>query len=56
LLLALLAATWALASLGVFIRDIGQIVNVFMSMLMFLSQIFFPASALLTWPLEISPR
>ncbi|MGB7565754.1 MAG: ABC transporter permease [Prochlorococcaceae cyanobacterium] len=46
LLLALLAATWALAALGVFIRDIGQIVNVFMSMLMFLSPIFFPASAL----------
>lgn len=46
LCLGLLAATWALSALGVFIRDIGQVTGVAMSMLMFLSPIFFPLSAL----------
>jgi lipopolysaccharide transport system permease protein len=45
-LLGCLALTWLLAALGVFLRDIGQLVGVFVSMLMFLSPIFFPASAL----------
>jgi lipopolysaccharide transport system permease protein len=45
-LLGTLALTWVLSSLGVFIRDIGQLVGVVVSMLMFLSPIFFPLSAL----------
>jgi lipopolysaccharide transport system permease protein len=50
LLLGCLAVTWLLATLGVFLRDIGQIMGVIVSMLMFLSPIFFPVSALpLRW-------
>lgn len=50
LVMGCLAVTWLLAALGVFIRDIGQAVGVAVSMLMFLSPIFYPASALpLRW-------
>jgi lipopolysaccharide transport system permease protein len=45
-LLGTLAITWVLSALGVFVRDIGQLVGVVVSMLMFLSPIFFPLSAL----------
>ena len=45
-LVGTLAITWALSALGVFIRDIGQLVGVAVSMLMFLSPIFFPMSAM----------
>ena len=48
LVLACLALSWLLASLGVFLRDIGQLISVFVNMLMFLSPIFFPLSALPT--------
>lgn len=41
-----LALTWLLSALGVFLRDVGQLVGVVVSMLMFLSPIFFPMSAL----------
>jgi lipopolysaccharide transport system permease protein len=45
-LLALtLAITYLLASLGVFIRDIGHITGVAVNSLMFLSPIFFPTAA-----------
>jgi lipopolysaccharide transport system permease protein len=37
--------SWILASLGVFIRDVGQIVGMLTSILMFLSPIFYPISA-----------
>ena len=46
LLLGCLGITWILGALGVFLRDVGQIVTVMVSMLMFLSPIFFPLSAL----------
>jgi lipopolysaccharide transport system permease protein len=46
LVLGCLALSWLLASLGVFLRDIGQLIGVFVNMLMFLSPIFFPLSAL----------
>jgi lipopolysaccharide transport system permease protein len=36
---------WILASLGVFLRDIGQTIGVFTTVLMFLSPVFFPVSA-----------
>jgi len=42
----LLACTWLLSAAGVFLRDIGQLIGVGLHMLMFLSPIFFPASAL----------
>ena len=36
---------WFLASLGVYLRDVSQVVGIFTTILMFLSPIFFPASA-----------
>lgn len=41
-----LGLSWFLASLGVFIRDIGQMINLIISALMFLSPIFYPMSAI----------
>jgi lipopolysaccharide transport system permease protein len=38
--------SWALASLGVYLRDSGQIVGMLIMVLMFLSPIFFPVSSL----------
>ena len=46
LLLLALASTWILAAMGVYIRDIGQAIGAFVSMLMFISPIFFPLTAL----------
>lgn len=43
---------WLLASLGVYLRDVGQIVNVFTMVLMYISPIFYPVSAL---PLSYQP-
>lgn len=55
---------WFLAALGVFLRDVGQVIQVAMSALLFLSPVFYPASATpasvrpwlhlnpLTWPME----
>lgn len=38
--------SWLLSSLGVYVRDIGQLTSVITTILMFLSPIFFPASAI----------
>lgn len=38
--------SWALASLGVFLRDVSQFTGVVVTAMMFLSPIFYPASAL----------
>lgn len=46
LLLLIMGVSWLLASVGVFIRDIGQFVGMVMTVLMFLSPIFYPVSAL----------
>ena len=46
LLVGSLACTWLLSAAGVFLRDIGQLIAVVLNMLMFLSPIFFPVSAL----------
>lgn len=46
LIFIILGFSWFLASLGVFLRDVGQLVNIFITMLMFLSPIFYPASSL----------
>lgn len=40
-----LGLSWLLASLGVFLRDVSQIVVVLTTILLFLSPIFYPASA-----------
>ena len=41
-----LGVAWFLAALGVFVRDVGQITGVFTTILMFLSAVFYPLSAL----------
>ncbi|MEN8257638.1 MAG: ABC transporter permease [Thermodesulfobacteriota bacterium] len=46
LLLFVMGFTWSLASLGVYLRDISQFVGIITTILMFLSPIFYPASAL----------
>lgn len=45
-LLFIMGLCWALASLGVFLRDVSQFIGVVVTTLMFLSPIFYPASAL----------
>lgn len=42
----LVGASWVLASLGVYLRDIGQIMGLVSTLLLFLSPIFYPASSL----------
>ncbi len=41
-----LGASWFLASIGVFIRDISQFIGLFMQALMFLSPIFYPITSI----------
>ena len=46
LVLLTLGLSWILASLGVYLRDVGQIVGVITTALMFLTPIFYPVTAL----------
>ena len=46
LLLLIMGLTWGLSSLGVYLRDVSQFIGVTTTILMFLSPIFYPASAL----------
>ena len=46
LALTIMGLTWFLAALGVYLRDVGQIVGIATSALIFLSPIFYPLSAL----------
>lgn len=41
-----LGTTWLLASLGVFLRDVGQVTGVLSMVLMFLSPVFYPISSM----------
>jgi len=45
-LFLIMGLSWLLASIGVFIRDIGQFIGLVLTMLLFMSPIFYPASAL----------
>jgi lipopolysaccharide transport system permease protein len=47
-----LGFAWAFASLGVFLRDLGQSIGLFTTVLMFLAPVFYPVSAL---PEEFRP-
>lgn len=47
-----LGIAWMLASLGVFVRDIGQTVGIVVTVMMFLSPVFYPVTAL---PEEFRP-
>lgn len=38
--------SWGLASLGVYLRDVGQVVSILTTVLMFMSPIFYPITAL----------
>ncbi len=44
--LFIMGFSWALASLGVFLRDVGQFIGILTTVMMFLSPVFYPASAL----------
>jgi lipopolysaccharide transport system permease protein len=46
LLLFSIGCAWLLASLGVYVRDVGQAVGVFTTVLLFLSPVFYPSTAL----------
>ncbi|MBD8090452.1 ABC transporter permease [Pseudomonas fluorescens] len=52
LLVLALGLAWFLASLGVFLRDVGQTVTIITTMMMFLAPVFFPVKNL---PLEFQP-
>ena len=41
-----LGLSWFLAALGVYVRDVGQVLGLLVSALMFLSPVFFPVEAL----------
>jgi len=45
LIVATLGFSWILASLGVFIRDVGQTIGILMTVLMFLAPVFYPITA-----------
>lgn len=58
LLLLCLGLGWLLASLGVFLRDIGQAAGVVVQLLFFLTPVFYPITAVpesLRWVLYINP-
>jgi lipopolysaccharide transport system permease protein len=44
--LFVMGLSWALSSLGVYLRDVGQIIGLVITVLMFLTPIFYPASSL----------
>ncbi|EOB6055440.1 ABC transporter permease [Escherichia coli] len=44
--LFIMGLSWSLASLGVYLRDVGQFIGVITTVIMFLSPVFYPASAL----------
>jgi lipopolysaccharide transport system permease protein len=52
LIMGSLAISWILSSLGVYLRDLGQVTGVAVNLLMFLSAVFYPVTAL---PQQIRP-
>lgn len=42
----LLGMSWFLAALGVYVRDIGQVIALLLNLLLFLSPVFYPTTAL----------
>ena len=46
LLPLLIGLSWFLAALGVFVRDVGQVIGMVLNLLMFLSPVFYPMSSL----------
>ncbi len=52
LVILTLGLSWLLASLGVFLRDVGQTISIITTVLMFLSPVFYPVTAV---PEEFRP-
>jgi lipopolysaccharide transport system permease protein len=52
LLVLTLGIAWALASLGVFVRDLGQVVGLLTTVLLFMSPVFYPIESL---PVAVRP-
>lgn len=52
LVILTLGLAWILASLGVFLRDVGQTIGIITTVMMFLSPVFYPVTAL---PEEFRP-
>lgn len=52
LVILTLGMAWALASIGVFLKDLGQTTGLFTTVMLFLSPVFYPATAL---PESIQP-
>lgn len=52
LVIFVVGLSWALSSLGVYLRDVGQLIGLIITVVMFLTPIFYPASAL---PVEYQP-
>jgi len=46
LLLSTMGLAWFLSSIGVYVRDIGQTIGIFTTVLLFLSPVFYPVDAL----------
>jgi lipopolysaccharide transport system permease protein len=58
LLMLIVGFTWVLSALGVFLRDIGQIISPMLTAMMFLSPIFYPLSSVspkLQWLYHLNP-
>lgn len=56
--LFVLGLSWGLASLGVYLRDVGQIIGMGVQVLMFMTPIFYPVSALperFRWIVYVNP-
>jgi lipopolysaccharide transport system permease protein len=47
-----LGCAWVLAALGAYVRDVGQVIGMLMTVLMFLSPVFYPVTAL---PASVRP-
>lgn len=46
LIILCMGLSWIIASLGVFVRDMGQAINILTTVMLFLSPVFFPITAL----------
>lgn len=49
LCLATLGISWFVSALGVYVRDVGQIIPTFLSAMLFLTPIFYPPAAVPAW-------
>jgi lipopolysaccharide transport system permease protein len=58
LVLFVLGLSWALSALGVYLRDLQQTINIATAVLMFMSPIFYPATAVpkeFRWAIDWNP-